>query len=170
MASIRHHHVAIAGAVLTAALLAGHAGAGSAPAHCQENGALQDSGCTPGALNPKVTQANIRRTICVSGYTKTIRPPVSYTNPLKRRLMAAYGQTGPALGYELDHLISLQLGGDPKSPQNLWPEPYEPRPGAHEKDTVETYLKRQVCDGKMTLAEAQRIISTDWTQMLDKMK
>ncbi|HET8999537.1 MAG TPA: hypothetical protein VFP86_07830 [bacterium] len=170
MARVSPHHAAIAAAVLTAATLAGQFSAGSVPAHCVVSGPLPDRGCTPGALNPSVTQANIKTTICVQGYTKTIRPPVSYTNPLKTRLMAAYGERGSASAYELDHLISLELGGNPTSPRNLWPEPYSPTPGAHEKDKVENYLHQQVCGGLMTLAEAQRIISTDWTRELGHVK
>src|SRR5438132_9110624 len=106
---VRPHHVAIAGAALTAAALVGHVRASNVPPHCTVNGPLQDRSCTPGATNPAVTQANIKSTICVQGYTKTIRPPVSYTNPLKFRLMASYGQNGPPSAYELDHLISLEL-------------------------------------------------------------
>src|ERR1700736_1323086 len=93
MASIRPHHVAIAGVALAAATLAAHIGVGARPAHCAIHGQLPDSTCTPGAINQNVTQANIQTTICVQGFTKTIRPPVSYTNPLKMRLMAEYGQT-----------------------------------------------------------------------------
>ena len=170
MAAVRPHHVAIAAAALAGATLVGHISAASVPAHCAVSGALPDRACTPGAVDPRVTQANTKTTICIQGYTKTIRPPVSYTNPLKMRLMAAYGEKGPASGYELDHLISLELGGNPTSPQNLWPEPYAPTPGAHEKDKVENYLHQQVCAGSMTLAEAQRIISTDWTQELGHVK
>ena len=41
------------------------------------NGDLPDPQCTPGSINTSVTQDNIKNTICVSGFTKTIRPPVS---------------------------------------------------------------------------------------------
>ena len=170
MARVRPHHAAIAAAVLTVAALAGHVVAASLPAHCAVNGALPDVGCTPGALNLKVTQATIKTTICVQGYTKTIRPPVSYTNPLKTRLMKAYGERGPASAYELDHLISLELGGNPTSAQNLWPEPYAPTPGAHEKDKVENYLHHQVCSGAITLAAAQARIEGDWTLVWNAIK
>ena len=170
MAGVRPHHVAIAAAALAGATLAGHISAANVPARCAVSRALPDRACTPGAVDSRVTQANIKTTICIQGYTKTVRPPVSYTNPLKTRLMAAYGEKGPASGYELDHLVSLELGGNPTSPQNLWPEPYAPTPGAHEKDKVENYLHQQVCAGSMTLAEAQRIISTDWTQELGHAK
>jgi hypothetical protein len=117
------------------------------------HGALPDRSCTPGATNLSVTQANIQTTICRPGYTKTIRPPVSYTNPLKIQLMARYGETDSPSAYELDHLISLELGGHPASSQNLWPEPYAPTPGAHEKDKVENFLHKQVCSGAMKLAD-----------------
>lgn len=136
--------------------------ASTVPAHCTTQGGFPDRGCTPGATNPAVTQTNIQTTICVSGYTATIRPPVSYTNPLKAELMRSYGLTGASSAYELDHLISLELGGNPKSPSNLWPEAYLPVPGAHEKDKVENYLHSQVCGGQMTLAAAQKVIATDW--------
>jgi hypothetical protein len=107
---------------------------------------------TPGVLNPDVTQANIRATICRRGWTRTIRPPVSYTNGLKRRQMAEYGEAGPPSGFQEDHLISLELGGHPTDPRNLWPEPY---PRAAEVDRIENDLNAQVCAGSLTLAEAQ---------------
>jgi hypothetical protein len=113
-------------------------------------------------MNLGVTQENIQTTICKSGFTATIRPPTSYTNPLKFEQMQGYGLTGPPIDYEEDHLVSLQLGGDAQDPKNLWPEAYAPEPGARQKDTVETALKRQVCDGKRTLSDAQHLIATNW--------
>jgi hypothetical protein len=100
---------------------------------------------TPGVLNPAVTQATISVTICRRGWTRTVRPPVDYTNALKRR--------GLPSAFQEDHLISLELGGDPLDPRNLWPEPY---PRAAEVDRIENDLNRRVCDGSLTLAEAQR--------------
>ena len=90
---------------------------------CHLRGPLQDPACTPGALNPAVTQSDIDSTIhCVSGYTDRIRPPTSYTDPLKFRLMDAYGVgTRSPSDFELDHLISLELGGAPSDPRNLFP-------------------------------------------------
>lgn len=104
----------------------------------------------------------------MGGYTQTVRPPVNYTNPLKLKMMQRYGYTDAAPNYELDHLISLELGGDPKSEQNLWPEPYNSTPGARDKDKVENYLHQQVCNGTMTLQEAQKEISTDWVSVYKK--
>jgi hypothetical protein len=108
---------------------------------------------TPGVLNPDVTQATIQRTICRHGWTATIRPPVSYTNVLKRKQMRAYAETGPLSAYQEDHLISLELGGHPTDPRNLWPEPY---PRASQVDRIENELNAQVCDGTLTLAQAQQ--------------
>jgi hypothetical protein len=108
---------------------------------------------TPGSLNPDVTQATIRSTICVRGWTKTVRPPQSYTTPLKLRQMPAYGERGPPSAYQEDHLVSLELGGNPTDPRNLWPEPY---PRASEVDMIENELNAKVCSGELTLAEAQR--------------
>jgi hypothetical protein len=108
---------------------------------------------TPGVLNPAVTQATIASTICRHGWTRTIRPPVDYTNALKRRQLRLYGLRGPPSAYQEDHLISLELGGSPADPRNLWPEPY---PRASAVDQIENDLNHRVCAGSLTLAEAQR--------------
>jgi hypothetical protein len=108
---------------------------------------------TPGVLNPDVTQASIRTTICRRGWTKTIRPPVSYTNALKERGLQQYGLRGPPSAFQEDHLISLELGGNPTDPRNLWPEPY---PRAAAVDKIENELNHLVCSGAITLAEGQR--------------
>ena len=162
--------IAAVGSLAVAAAAGGAAVASTVPVHCAAHGSSPDHTCTPGVLNPSVTQSNVRRTICVTGYTATIRPPVSYTNPLKAELMRSYGLTGQPSAYELDHLISLELGGNPTSPANLWPEAYLPVPGAHEKDKVENYLHRQVCDGQMTLAAAQKQIASNWLSVWDQIK
>lgn len=108
---------------------------------------------TPGALNPDVTQAAIGATICRNGWTRTVRPPTDYTNDLKRTQMTAYGRTGSTAGFQEDHLISLELGGNPTDPRNLWPEPY---PRASDVDREENRLNDLVCSGRISLAEAQR--------------
>ena len=122
----------------------------------------------PGMINPDVTQSNINKTICVPHWTKTIRPPVSYTNKLKKQQMAEMGLTGNMSDYEEDHIISLQLGGHPTDPKNLWPEKWDGEWGARKKDVIETRLKRMVCTGQITLAEAQRAIATDWVAAYKK--
>jgi len=114
---------------------------------------LASATLTPGVLNEAVTQATIRSTICVRGWTTTVRPPTSYTSALKLRQMTAYGEAGPPAAYQEDHLISLELGGDPTDPRNLWPEPY---PRASAVDRLENELNAQVCSGALSLAGAQR--------------
>jgi hypothetical protein len=108
---------------------------------------------TPGVVNPDVTQATIAATICRRGWTRTIRPPVSYTNDLKRRGLRQYRLRGPPSRYQEDHLISLELGGHPTDPRNLWPEPY---PRAAVVDQTENELNAEVCSGKLSLVDAQR--------------
>jgi hypothetical protein len=125
-----------------------------APVHPRGTHAiLADPVRTPGVLNPDVTQANIRSTICRRGWTATIRPPTDYTNDLKRRQMRRYGEAGSLSHYQEDHLISLELGGDPTDPRNLWPEPY---PRASEVDRIENELNAEVCSGQLTLEQAQQ--------------
>jgi hypothetical protein len=130
---------------------------------CQVVDGRADTRCTPGVRNPQVTQLNIATTICKAGWTVTIRPPVSYTNKLKAQDMPSYGETGAASAYELDHLIPLEVGGDPRDPANLWPEPWDGTRGAHVKDAAENSLKKAVCGGGMKLADAQAQILQDWT-------
>src|SRR4051794_9172432 len=108
---------------------------------------------TPGVLNADVTPASIQATICRRGWTRTIRPPVSYTNTLKLLQLQKYGLHGPPSAYQEDHLISLELGGNPADPRNLWPEPY---PRASQVDQIENQLNDLVCSGRITLAEGQR--------------
>jgi len=124
---------------------------------------LPDALCTPGGVDPAVTQDTIQQTICTSGYAARVRLPTSYTTPLKRTLMAAYGYSGLALGdFELDHHIPLELGGAPRAVENLWPEPLAGPSNARQKDVIENYLHAQVCRRAMSLAEAQRRIAVDW--------
>jgi hypothetical protein len=117
---------------------------------------------TPGAISPKINQANIETTICAPGWsTKSLRPPSSYTTALKRKQIREFGLMGETHDYEEDHLIPLELGGDPTDAKNLWPQRYG-SPGAREKDGVENYLHHQVCSGAISLAEAQQMIVSDW--------
>lgn len=131
---------------------------------------LPDRGSTPGATSPAVTQSDIRATICVSGYTRAVRPPSAYTTALKRRQLS-----DPSRGYadqnlrdfEEDHLVPLELGGDPTDPRNLWPEEWAGSWGARAKDRLENELHRRVClpssdPDWVSLRDAQQAIAFDW--------
>jgi hypothetical protein len=137
-----------------------------APGSCHAIGSglysRPDPRCTPGALNPAVTQATIGKTICRSGWTKTVRPPAPITDREKVASMAAYGDSSSTSDYEYDHLVSLELGGAVNDARNLWPEPgASPNP----KDAIEGELRRQVCDGDMSLAQAHRAIASNWVAL-----
>jgi hypothetical protein len=121
--------------------------------HLTDDG-LPDPVCTPGALNPNVTQANLAQTICLAGWTDTIRPPTSYTNRLKRQQLLAYGLIGALDQFEEDHKVPLGSGGHPTDVRNLWPEPIR---SARLKDALEVRAQRAICAGSLTLAEAQAI-------------
>ena len=121
---------------------------------------------TPGAINPAVTQDNIAQTICVRGWTRTVRPPESYTERIKRRLVPR----GHLQDYELDHIVPLDLGGAPRDPRNLWAEPRWPADGwtAERKDELEAVLVRKVCAGELPLNQARSAIATNWIEAYRK--
>lgn len=130
---------------------------------CHSMDGLPDPICTPGFADPRVTQANIQTTICVSGYTVKVRPSSLYTRLLKQRQIKEYGYVDTNVAdYEEDHLIPLELGGHPTDPRNLWPEPRTGAYTATTKDGVENSLHTMVCAGHMTLAAAQAAIANDW--------
>jgi hypothetical protein len=137
------------------------------PAHVGPPDIYPDAVRTPGATNPRITQENIRQTICNPRWsTKSIRPDAAYTHRLKIEQISQYGYSDSRLrNYEEDHFIPLELGGNPTDPKNLWPEPFEtsiPEGGAQAKNRVEIYLHGEVCAGTLTLEQAQREISEDW--------
>ena len=162
---------------------------------------------TPGAANPDITQYNIQDNICSRQWsTKQIRPPSQYTSKLKRKQLRHCGDTvhqtraeliNPNTGkvdttrcvvhsdnmacYEEDHLISLENGGDPTDPRNLFPEPYNTHVGgvvigAHQKDVVEGFIHDEICydiprskknsyipaTTSVTLKRGQEILAWDW--------
>jgi len=143
--STRTALVTIALLLLAIAILTPHGSSSKGPY-------LADVVRTPGVLNADVTQGNINSTICLHGWTKTIRPPTSYTNALKQKQMREYGVGGSPSDYQEDHLISLELGGHPTDPRNLWPEPY---PRASDVDSIENELNAKVCSGELSLESAQ---------------
>jgi hypothetical protein len=111
-------------------------------------------------INPQVTQNNVQETICIPGWTKTVRPPVSYTNRIKKERMTEMGLPYELMGdFQLDHKLSLSLGGAPSDPRNLV---MQDESEAHLKDEVERCLPRAVCSGAVSLDQAQKAMWTDW--------
>jgi hypothetical protein len=116
---------------------------------------LPDPRMTPGAVLD-VTKSDV----CVAGYTKLVR---NVPGAVKRQVYAEYGITQHQPGeYEVDHLISLELGGS-NSIKNLWPESYQTQPwNAHVKDQLENKLHDMICSGEIDMPTAQQEIATDW--------
>ena len=122
---------------------------------CVAVGNMPDETCTPGHIFPNTTKEQI----CVPGYSRKAR---SVSSSQKERIYASYGIRSRTAGeYNVDHLISLQLGGS-NDDANLWPEAAEPRPGYHEKIKVENFLHGELCGGEITLKEAQRLVGQHW--------
>jgi hypothetical protein len=139
-----------------------HLGKPTKSSNCVATDGVQDKACTPGAIFPDVTAAQV----CVSGYSASVRNvPIAEKDDVYAEYNIASHFTGQ---YEVDHLISLELGGS-NDIANLWPELADPHPGFHQKDVVENYLHSQVCSGKMTLVKAQELIATDWHVVYNSM-
>lgn len=115
------------------------------------------SSITPGVVDPHATIEKI----CTPGYTKTVRNVSAKT---KKEVFYNYGINPKRGKFEVDHLISLELGGS-NDIKNLWPESYTTTPfNAHKKDELENKLHYLVCADKIPLEEAQIVISTDWVR------
>ena len=126
---------------------------------------IPDPERTPGALYSHVTQSNASLTVCIAGWTRTIRPSSSYTGRLKTQQMHALHLPGRAKDYEEDHLVPLCVGGHPNDPRNLWPQPRRGQWTAKVKDQLEASVCRAVCRGAMTLDEGRAIfLRPDWTR------
>ena len=139
-----------------------HFGKQTKTSGCMANGALPDSACTPGAIFPNVTTQQI----CQSGYASSVRNvPTSEKDQVYAEYSIYHHYAGQ---YEVDHLVSLELGGS-NDIANLWPEAASPKPGFHEKDQVENYLHDQVCSGAMSLSDAQTQIATNWLAVYNRM-
>jgi hypothetical protein len=111
-------------------------------------------------VNPLVTQANIKQTICVSGWAAKIRPPVAFTSKVKRKQLNAaialglYPTTAAMQDFELDHVLPLSSGGAPSSLKNLVLQPWTE---ATKKDAIENLVHRRICSGRITLAQGQQV-------------
>jgi len=150
--------------------------AAAASQKCTTDKILPDKSCTPGAAFSGDTGCGgkpcTKETFCVSGYSKTVR---AVSTEEKQAVYESYGVPGyDHTGYcdgdggcEVDHLISLEIGGS-NDQANLWPQPYFGDWNAHTKDTLENKLKKLMCEGTITLQEAQDCISSDWKDCYGK--
>ena len=117
----------------------------------------------PGALFADVQQSNIDVTICVPGWTATVRPSTSYTQGVKRKMLREAGiLETESIKYELDHFVPLALGGHPRSLDNLWLQQWDGPWNARVKDRLERNLQLMVCQGTLTLRSARTAIQKDW--------
>src|SRR4051812_50133467 len=124
------------------------------PGPCKR-GRLPDRHCTPGARLSRVTADDV----CTPGYSGGVR---NVSETTKRRVYRRYGILRHHRGeYEVDHLISLELGGS-NPIKNLFPEAARPTPGFHQKDRLENRLHSEVCDGTIPLRAAQHQIAVNW--------
>jgi hypothetical protein len=119
--------------------------------------ALPNPQITPGAIDPAITSQNLQSTVCVKGYTAKVRPDKKYTNRMKRQQLRQfnYADRNPQ-NYEQDHLIPLSIGGNPSDPKNLWPQPRAGAWGAEQKNDLEFVVYKMVCNGDISLADAQQ--------------
>jgi hypothetical protein len=139
--------------------------ANSAPAQGVVAPALPNPAFTPGAIDPAVTPQNLQSTVCVKGYTAKVRPDKKYTNRMKRQQLRQfnYADRNPQ-NYEQDHLIPLSIGGNPSDPKNLWPQPRAGQWGAEQKNDLEFVVYKMVCNGDISLAEAQQRVARNWIE------
>ncbi len=139
-----------------------HFGVQTKTSGCVAHNGLPDSACTPGAIFSSATKTDI----CKSGYSRSVR---NVPTSVKNQAYSEYGIASHAPGqYEVDHLISLELGGS-NDIANLWPELASPTPGFHQKDKVENYLHDQMCSGAISLQQAQVEIATNWLEVYNQM-
>src|SRR5579871_1292713 len=102
---------------LLALLIAGPPGLIQAASPVPAGVPMPNPKLTPGEAFATVTTAEV----CTPGYAKSVR---SVSNKVKTQVYRAYGILHHKSGeYEVDHLISLELGGD-NGIRNLWTEPY----------------------------------------------
>ena len=148
----------------------------SAPAPTPRSAGLPDPVRTPGSVNPAATENNLSDTVCKAGWAATQRPPSAYTSALEFAQIIEYGYADRDRShYEEDHLVPIELGGAPRDPRNLWPEPRQATLadgtpiGSNEKNDLEDALHRRVCAGDLPLTEAQQLIAGNWIDAWEQM-
>lgn len=108
--------------------------------------------------------------ICSSSFrTGTIR---SVPQSEKSLVELEYGLPAKLYGrtLEIDHIVSLELGGS-NDIANLYPEEAtfpNGSPGYHVKDKLENRLHDMVCAGQLSLRSVQRQIATNWEMLYRK--
>jgi len=122
--------------------------------------ALPNPTLTPGDTLPGATVEDV----CTPGWAKEHR---SVTESMRDQVYAEYKRTQGPSCCEVDHVVPLELGGS-NDIKNLWPQPYDPRPGAYEKDSLENELHKRVCKVEMPLADAQKCIESNWVECWEK--
>lgn len=130
---------------------------------CVSVGGLTDQKCNSPLINGKLS---VRQVCDPSFRTGTIRPPTSYTNPLKIQKMKEYGLGTDTSLFELDHIQPLTNLGEPRDPENLWPQYWHLNvngydAGAKTKDALEVRVHKLLCSGKMTISEVN-VCFGDW--------
>lgn len=126
---------------------------------------VPDPTVTPGAVDPRVTQENIHSTVCVPGYSASVRPPAAKTEEWKREALNASSYPDRNIKhYEWDHKIPIEVGGNPTDRSNQWLEYRYPADGwdVDLKDRFENWMHRELCAGRVTLLEAQQAFADDW--------
>jgi hypothetical protein len=164
----------------------------AAPPALGQDGQLPDRTKTPGVALKKVPDEKASKClsdlmgkkidvgdtisssmICTANYDKCIR---DVSSEEKKAVYNDYGIPGGDhtgicdvdQGCEVDHLISIELGGS-NDQKNLWPQPYEGLQfNAHVKDRLENWFHAHVCSGAISLKTAQKEISEDWVAAFKK--
>ena len=116
-------------------------------------------------LTPGETRTVTVTTLCTTS-TKLVR---NVTPAVSLQVYTAYGMPGGNhTGYcagiggcELDHDISLSLGGS-NGKKNLFPMPYSGSCNAYDKDKLEFKLYKSMCAGAITMKQAQDAIRGNW--------
>ena len=124
----------------------------------------------PRLLDTRVTQESVTDTICRSGYADTVAPPFDQTMALKDRMLAARGiDSDEGVGYALDRHVPIVLGGSPDATANFDLLPWGGHAGERRKSLLTVRLKRCVCAGRLTLAQAQAAITGNWVHQYDRL-
>lgn len=119
-----------------------------------------DRRCAPGRLNPAVA-GHTAQTICSRAWVASA-DELHRATITRDRLLIEYQLPGSPLTYVVAHVIPVQDGGSATSPANLYPLPLNGWGGEHTQTVVSDRLHAKICSGKITVAQAARILRGDW--------